>query len=141
MLFRSAYWNLLVPFGRVQNESWAQMGLSNKSDKYYWAGQAMDPGKIITEKLYYDYTIAKYRPYIPELNTLVPPLFFPSADSKTLANIDKTINDYVSSMIARFITGDASLEKDWDTYVKTLDSMGLKDYISIYQKAYDEKMK
>jgi putative aldouronate transport system substrate-binding protein len=135
-----AYWRLLVPFGRVQNESWAQMGLSNKSDKYYWAGQAFT-GVTNTERMYYEYTMEKYRPYIPAQDTLVPPLFFPSADSRTLAEVDKTINDYVSSMIARFITGDVSLEKGWDSYVKTLDNMGLQKYVGIYQKAYDEKMK
>ncbi|WP_228018099.1 hypothetical protein [Enterococcus hirae] len=39
-------------------------------------------------------------------------------------------------MEAKFITGVESLAK-WDEYVSTLKSMGLNDFVSTYQKAYD----
>ena len=39
--------------------------------------------------------------------------------------------------MARFATGDMDLDKDWDSYLKELDNMGLEKYISISQTAYD----
>lgn len=39
-------------------------------------------------------------------------------------------------MEAKFITGVESLAK-WDEYVSTLKSMGLNDFVSTYQNAYD----
>jgi putative aldouronate transport system substrate-binding protein len=135
-----AKYRLLIPFGRVQNESWSQHGLQYRTDKDYYAGQyvAKLPDK---EKMYYDITKKNYAPYVPALNTIVPPLYFPSSDSAVLAELDKTINDHVNTMIARFINGDANIETEWDSYVQALEKMNVKKYLEIYQKAYDAKMK
>ncbi|MDF2962534.1 MAG: extracellular solute-binding protein, partial [Paenibacillus sp.] len=130
-----AKYRLLIPFGRVQNEGWAQYGVNYRTDKDWYAGQAVlkQPDK---EKMYYEITKKNYEPYKPDIKTIVPPLFFPPADAQQLAELDKTINDYVKTMIARFITSDADIEKGWNEYVSTLDKMNLKRYIEIYQKAY-----
>ncbi|MFE5320649.1 extracellular solute-binding protein [Paenibacillus sp. NPDC056579] len=135
-----AKYRLLIPFGRVQNEGWAQYGLNYRTDKDWYAGQAVLklPDK---EKMYYDITKKNYEPFKPDIKTLVPPLFFPPSDSQVLAELDKTINDYVKTMIARFVTGDADIEKEWNNYVSTLDKMNLKKYLEIYQKAYDAQQK
>ena len=39
--------------------------------------------------------------------------------------------------MAQFITGELSLDKDWDTYVSTLESYNVETYTQLYQKAYD----
>ena len=39
--------------------------------------------------------------------------------------------------MAKFIRGEASLENDWDSYLRELDNIGLKRYLEIYQEAYD----
>ncbi|TBL78196.1 extracellular solute-binding protein [Paenibacillus thalictri] len=133
-----ATYRLLIPFGRVQNESWAQFGLNYRTDKDWYAGQAVlkQPDK---EKMYYDITKKNYEPYKPKLEEVVPPLFFPTSESQQLAELDKTINDYFKSMTARFIIGDADIEKEWNNYVGTLEKMNLKRYLEIYQKALDAK--
>lgn len=131
-----AKYRLLIPFGRVQNEGWAQYGVNYRTDKDWYAGQAVlkQPDK---EKMYYEITKKNYEPYKPDIKTIVPPLFFPPTDSQELAELDKTINDYVKTTIARFVTSDLDIEKGWNEYVSTLDKMNLKRYIEIYQKAYD----
>jgi putative aldouronate transport system substrate-binding protein len=133
-----ANYRLLIPYGRVQNENWAQYGLNYRTDKDYYAGQAVLklPDK---EKMYYDITKKNYEPYKPKIEELVPPLFFSSTDSQQLADLDKTINDFVVSNIALFTTGDQDIDKGWDNYVATLEKMNLKKYIEIYQKALDAK--
>jgi len=40
-------------------------------------------------------------------------------------------------MEAKFISGVVDIETGWDTYVKTLDQMGLQDVMKVYQAAYD----
>ncbi|MFD2115152.1 extracellular solute-binding protein [Paenibacillus yanchengensis] len=134
-----AQYRLLVPHGRVQNESWAQFGLNYRTDKQHYAGQAV-LSELDKEKMYFDVTMEKYHPYIPNIETIVPPLFFTPEDSQALAELDKTINDYVNHMIANFITGESDLDKGWNNYINTLNGMELEKYIAIYQKAYDEKM-
>ena len=47
------------------------------------------------------------------------------------------INNKVTEMAAAFITGQADLEKDWDTYISDLESMGLQDVLDVYQAALD----
>src|SRR5690625_5868863 len=43
------------------------------------------------------------------------------------------------SMEAKFITGDADLDEDWDDYLETLKSIGIDDYVNIYQAARSEE--
>jgi len=135
-----AKYRLLIPFGRVQNESWAQYGLNYRTDKDWYAGQAItkQPDK---EKMYYDITKKNYEPYKQQLDKIVPPLYFSKEDSEQLADLEKTITDYMTNMTARFISGDADIDKEWDSYVSTLDKMNLKGYLDIYQRAYDSTHK
>ena len=54
-----------------------------------------------------------------------------------LAILEGDINTYVSDMRAKFVTGDADIDKDWDTYVETLNRMGLEELMSIYAKGLE----
>lgn len=44
---------------------------------------------------------------------------------------------YVDEMQAKFITGVADIEKEWDTYVATCEKMGLNEVLEVYQASYD----
>lgn len=44
---------------------------------------------------------------------------------------------YITDMRAKFITGDANFEEDWDNYVQTLNRMGLEELMTIYQSGLD----
>jgi putative aldouronate transport system substrate-binding protein len=131
-----AYYRLLIPFGRVQNMSWSQFGLDYRTDENWYAGQAILklPDK---EKMYYDVTVEKYEPYKAKLESIVPPLFFTKAQAEELSDMEASIGSYVTSMIARFVTGDADINGQWAEYLKTLDQMNVKRYLAIYQEAYD----
>jgi len=54
-----------------------------------------------------------------------------------LTVLENDIITYVTDMRAKFITGDASLDNDWDMYVNTLNRMGLAELVSIYQSGLD----
>jgi len=123
----------------VQNVSWSQTGPSLRTNDFR-LGLVADPENP-TEVILYDETKKNYEPYKQDINTLLPQLFFTNDEAMELADLEKTINDYITEMIARFVTGDASLDKGWDEYVKELDGMKLNRYLEIYQSAYDAKMK
>ena len=40
----------------------------------------------------------------------------------------------------QFITGDLTIDTDWDNYITTLKNMGVEDYLKIYQEQYDNYM-
>lgn len=49
----------------------------------------------------------------------------------------KDITTYLKQARAQFITGELDLDKDWDTYINTLDQMNLGRLLEIEQAAYD----
>ena len=46
------------------------------------------------------------------------------------------ISKYTSQMFTAFITGDADIEAEWDTYVANLNQMGLQEVLDCYDAAY-----
>ncbi|MCU6796723.1 MULTISPECIES: ABC transporter substrate-binding protein [Paenibacillus] len=126
-----------VKLSTVQNVKWSQTGPSLRTNDFR-LGLVPDP-KLPQESILYNETKTKYEPYKQKDDTVLPQLFFTNEQATELADLDKTINDHVKEMIARFIIGDAKLDKDWDGYLKNLDNMKLKRYLEIYQAAYDAK--
>lgn len=47
------------------------------------------------------------------------------------------IQTYYKQMEAEFITGAADISTQWDTYVSTIEKMGLNEVMEVYQAAYD----
>ena len=89
----------------------------------------------------YKATKENYEPYRPSVDEVMPPLAFSAEQSNEMADLKKTIEDYVDEMVARFVTGDVEVEEYWDNYIQELENMNLQRYIEIYQEAYDEKYK
>ncbi|PQP89903.1 ABC transporter substrate-binding protein, partial [Paenibacillus sp. AR247] len=57
-------------------------------------------------------------------------------ETEVMSSIGKDIEDYTTEMEAKFINGSASFDQ-WDGYVNNLKKMGLDQYMSVYQAAYD----
>lgn len=58
-------------------------------------------------------------------------------ETERVAEIKSSIETYVTDTTNRFVTGDLSLDKDWDAYLNTLKSIGLEEYLATLQTAYD----
>jgi putative aldouronate transport system substrate-binding protein len=54
-----------------------------------------------------------------------------------LSIIENDINTYINEMRAKFITGDADLDADWEEYINTLNRMGLEELFTIYKSGLD----
>jgi putative aldouronate transport system substrate-binding protein len=138
---KPALWERLVNMNAgVQNITWQQVGLSYRSAEF-WGGEYADMENNLDQVLLYRETERAMEPYKQPLDTIVPPLYFTNEQASELADLSKTIDDYVTEMFARFVIGDADIAKEWDNYVRTLDNMGLQRYLKIYQDAYDSNMK
>ncbi|MGE7057270.1 ABC transporter substrate-binding protein, partial [Paenibacillus glucanolyticus] len=77
-----------------------------------------------------------------ELDVLAPkelwPDFVPTDDEANQTSAILTdINKYIEEMRVKFVTGKASLDTDWDQYVKTLDKMGAQSYLDIKKAQYE----
>lgn len=123
----------------VQNYCWQQTGPNLRTARIR-LGQVSKEDEPL-EPILFEATKTKYEPYIPSLDSIMPPLAFSAEQSSEMADLKKTIFDYVDEMVARFITGDVDIEEYWDNYTQELENMNLKRYLEIYQEAYDDKYK
>jgi putative aldouronate transport system substrate-binding protein len=80
-----------------------------------------------------DQVADKYAPYVKDT---FPLIYFSDEDQNRLNVLESDIQTYVEQAEAKFITGHDSLDK-WDSYVSTINKMGLSEMIDIYQKGYD----
>ncbi|UQZ82452.1 Lipoprotein LipO precursor [Paenibacillus konkukensis] len=135
---KPAAWIRLIAFGTQQNNSWMQTTPYHFSREMF-EGLAAGPNEI--PRVLYEETQKNYEPYKSKQEQTVPPIFFDDLQSSELSDLEKTIKDYVKEMTTRFIIGDVSVDKEWDTYVKTLDSMNLARYIQIYNEGYKAQYK
>jgi putative aldouronate transport system substrate-binding protein len=75
-----------------------------------------------------------YFPY--QVKNNYPLVFLSSSDLERVNQIETQLKEYTKQMKAKWLM-EGGVEKEWDGYLKKLDQMGLKDMMSIYQKAYD----
>ncbi|MGG4142214.1 ABC transporter substrate-binding protein [Paenibacillus algorifonticola] len=123
----------------VVNESWSQIGahdLSNTFRNLFVEGQ--DP--LVSEG--YGTRLAQatnvYAPYAPK-EVYPSNVFIRPEDTEAAAQLTTAVKDYVQTNMAQFILGNKSIEKDWDSYVKGFDGLGLSNYLAIYQRAIEKK--
>ena len=73
-------------------------------------------------------------PYVPE-QIYSAPLFTEDVNDR-ISILWGDIDSYMRESTAKFIRGELSFD-EWDTYVETLERIGLQEWVSIYQEAYD----
>jgi len=65
-----------------------------------------------------------------------PLLYLTIEENDKVAATATDLTTYVEQMEAKFITGVEPLD-NWDDYVKTIEAMGIDEYVEVYQAAYD----
>jgi putative aldouronate transport system substrate-binding protein len=100
-------------------------------------GQAssQDPNTIEGyERYLYLETKDKYDGHHPSeilLNDVVDP-----DQAQRVAEMKTDIVSYVQASAVQFIMGQKNFDKDWDAYVKQLNTLGVDDYVKAYQDSY-----
>lgn len=141
-----ALYRTLIPYvEEPQNNSLMQIGINYAPEDFRF-GEAVDPNVDPfaaegLEKMLRDETKNKYEPYAPKTDSLsvLPPIKLKDEDSQQIQTISVELANYVKESTIRFITGDLSLDKDWDNYVQNLYNIGLGKYLDIYQQGYDRQ--
>lgn len=91
----------------------------------YFTGSEANPADIeVAEKL---------SEYLPE--EVWPTFTFTEEENNELTNYSD-ISKYVDEMQAKFITGEIPFS-EWDDYVKTIEDLGLEEYMRIQEQAYN----
>jgi len=138
-----AIWAIMTKSGseldQPNDKSWAHIAPHARTDAFR-LGQAVvgDPG-LNTEVVLYKATKESYEPYKADIKTIIPPLAYTEAQSNELVPIKTTVDGFVNEMFARFITGDANIDSEWDSYLEQLKGMDLERYTQIMQDAYNVK--
>lgn len=128
-----------VAWGDQQNYCWRNHGLRFESfaiKNEYKIG--------ITNELeiaLYKNTKENYVPYAEKMENILPPLPYSTDQANVIADVGTVLNNYVAEMVARFITGDANLDTEWDSYINQLNVKGLSKFLEATQSAYDLKTK
>jgi putative aldouronate transport system substrate-binding protein len=73
---------------------------------------------------------------MPYAEVPFPSLYLTPEEADKVAASATDISTYIEQMEAKFITGVEPLS-NWDTYISKLKSMGLDEYVQVYQDAYD----
>lgn len=68
-------------------------------------------------------------------------IIFDEQETDQINDIKTSIQTYVDESITRFALGDLDIEKDWDSYLSELESIGLAEYLEVSQAAYDRANK
>lgn len=95
------------------------------SQKYFHGGESLPLSVEAAELL---------EPYLPEETW--PPFSFTTEENTRMAAISSDISTYIREMQAKFITGEVPFS-EWESYVETIQKMGLAEYMEIYQAAYE----
>ncbi|MEG0294293.1 ABC transporter substrate-binding protein [Enterococcus sp.] len=73
---------------------------------------------------------------VPYAEVPYPLIFLTKEEQDKVNAIETDLKTYIEQMEAKFITGVEPLS-NWDTYIDTIESMGVEAYIQVYQDAYD----
>ena len=63
---------------------------------------------------------------------VAPYAMLTNSEMETVEALQTTLNTYIEEMMLKLITGEYSLD-DYPTYLAELESMGLKDYIAVFE--------
>ena len=80
----------------------------------------------------------KYMPYADESKAISPLMWQTADQTENRTLFEEAINSYVTECQTAFVTGKMDLDADWDNYVKTLNDMGLADYLALMQEIVDD---
>lgn len=72
----------------------------------------------------------------PYARVPMPSLVFTEKEQDQITTKAGDIGTYVAQTESQFIVGTLDLDSQWDSYIKTLERMGVNDVLAIYEDAY-----
>lgn len=105
----------------------------------FWAAEAQKEEGSMTaaekiQKRNMERMLELYNPVVPK--NPMPKIKLSLTDMKESKLLSEDIDDY--TWRKKFLMGEASLENEWDSYIANMEKLGVKDWIQMYQNAYDD---
>ncbi len=125
-------------WGVEQNYHWYNRGVKLRTGEitggFYAATQRVD--ETYLSDPVNTYTLAQYlndaAPLIP--SEVIGNITYPDPDTAAEAStIKSSLNEYVYEKLTAWFRGIDDVEKDWDNYLSTLESIGLSRYLELSQ--------
>lgn len=141
---KPAMWTNFVPYStEPQNLNWQQQGIEFQTSENRF-GQTTKQGVDLytpegLELMLLQATKNLYEPYAGKTQVIVPPLKYTTAESDELQTILVELNRYAVDRKMAFIMGSANIDTEWNAYVKKLNDLGLKKFLTIEQRAYNRQ--
>jgi putative aldouronate transport system substrate-binding protein len=127
----------ILEFSEPQNSHWRlthcfvlELGLND--------GQTYNPDDILYSERWVGYSLPHYINKAPA--ETVEQIKYTTEENERIKENRSTLKSYVEESMARFITGDMDIERDWESYVNELNKIGLQEYINVSQVAYDRSI-
>ena len=125
-------------WGQLQNVWWCDEGVSVLN--YQWAIGS----SITNDPTDFSYilgtdqaaSIVESLKYVCN-DTDVSGLVYNEEESEIMTDVYTSVETYADECFTRFVLGDLSLDDDWDTYIDTLEQIGLQDCIDAVQSCVD----
>jgi putative aldouronate transport system substrate-binding protein len=133
----NAIYQEILPWGTPQNAYWGMVGLVWSR----WGGykRAMNDDPWDLELVLYN-AYKQYEPY--GFNRSLPfNLAWTLEEARQYTELNRVIVEYVEQSLARFVTGELDLNRDWDRYIADLNKLGLPNLLKLYQTVYDRQWK
>lgn len=130
-----AQYREILKWGSPQNSNWSYTIPS--WERFGSDAREKDPNDPYELEFWLFEAAKSYEPYVPQYVT--PPFFFTVEEAREYTELYETITTYVKEMLARFVTGDADINTQWETYVQELDNMGVDRYIEIMQTVFERQ--
>ncbi len=131
-------------WGSQNSSVWCRIGSTMLIDAENEVTQVEDATEWMTyrNKIFgqaHDNYMAAAEKYNPK--ELLPKLSYTTEEKEQYDMTMSNINNLISTSRSSFVTGtmDPNKDSDWNSYVKQLDDLGLKDYVALTQKAYDRQ--
>ncbi|TXK76130.1 sugar ABC transporter substrate-binding protein [Paenibacillus sp. N3.4] len=70
--------------------------------------------------------------------TLAPPIMGNAEESEQMNLISKPLMDYVDTMTLKFITGQANIATDWNSYVAQVETLGASRYLKMSNDIFNK---
>lgn len=93
------------------------------------------PNSWAEEKLQHD---AVYEPYIPDESEIYPLIFLSEEDAAEMSVLATDINNIVNQKFSQWVSGEADIDAEWDSYLQSLEDVGLSRMMEIYNKYWEE---
>jgi len=136
---KPAKYNVLKSGEQPNNFTWSN-GLNTFMTADWRNAQVVTPGVWNHEKILYDETQNKYDGKGPK-QQMPGSFMMPEDEATEWEELNNAVVKYLDESVAKFVTGNLDIDKDWDAYLNNLEKIGYNRLTELTQTAYDRQYK